>query len=311
MKKSVAVLLILCMVFGVCLIPSAAANSGDIGKKLHWSIPSGGGILSITGTGDTIPDYSRSNPAPWAAYAASITDISLTKSIKHIGAFAFYGCANLQKMDLITALNQDRLSIESLGESSFEGCGIQSIQIPYTVSVVPKYCFAWCESLREVVFKEIRYGGLDTEVKEGVRDIGEGAFEGCTALTAAASIRNQEARQEQFPTTLETIGKNAFSGCESLAAVKFYDNGKDITCLGAGAFNNCRALNSISLPVGITEVSQECFMSTGLTALKLPANITRVGEDAFAFCTALKYADVYNNACSFFEGEETIPDQTV
>ena len=310
-KKSIAILLIVCMALGVCLIPSAAAASGDIGEDLHWSIPSGGGMLSITGEGDTIPDYSIDTPAPWAAHAQSITDVSLPKSIKHIGAYAFYECVNLKQMDLLTNVKQARLSIETLGESSFEGCGIRSIQIPYTVEVIPKNCFAWCEDLREVVFREIRSGGLDTFVTQGVLEIGEGAFEGCNALTTLASVRNQEARQTQLPSTLATIGKNAFSACESLATVKFYDSGENIVSFGEGAFNNCRALKSITLPTGITEIPRECFMSTGLTSIKLPANITFVGEDAFAFCTALKYADIYNNACAFFEGEDTTPDQTV
>ena len=299
LKKSISLILIICMVFGISCVYSAAAQGGEISEDLSWEL-SAIGRLTISGTGDTIPDYSPSNPAPWAASAAQVKTLSLPSSLRYIGAYAFDGCAQLKEINLT--------KIESIGAYSFNMCGFESIELPYTLKEVAPYAFTQCFSLKTVTFHELQYGAMDVQKKEGTAIIGEGAFSGCTALTALNSYLNNEAVVSRLPSTLKVVGKEAFSSCEALAGIGFADGGKNITSLGVGAFSFCISLKTFDIPSGIGTVPKDCFISTGLQSVKLPANITAVGEDAFAFCDALSTVDVYNNNCTFYDGENTTPD---
>ena len=298
-KKSISLILIMCMVFGITCVYSAAVQGGEIGENLSWEL-STIGRLTISGTGDTIPDYSSENPAPWAQYAAQVKTLSFPGTLRHIGAYAFDGCAQLKEIDLG--------KIESIGAYSFSMCGFEAIELPYSLKEVAPYAFTQCFFLEKVIFHEIEYGGLGVQKKEGVSEIGECAFSDCPTLATLNSYLNDGAIVNCLPSTLACIGKEAFSGCEALRGVNFADSGKAVTALGEGCFTGCTSLRSITLPVGIGSVPKDCFMSTGLQSVKLPANITAVGEDAFAFCEDLSTIDVYSNDCTFYDGENTTPD---
>ena len=298
-KKSISLILIMCMVFGITCVYSAAVQGGEIGENLSWEL-STIGRLTISGTGDTIPDYSSENPAPWAQYAAQVKTLSFPGTLRHIGAYAFDGCAQLKEIDLG--------KIESIGAYSFSMCGFEAIELPYSLKEVAPYAFTQCFFLEKVIFHEIEYGGLGVQKKEGVSEIGECAFSDCPTLATLNSYLNDGAIVNCLPSTLACIGKEAFSGCEALRGVNFADSGKAVTALGEGCFTGCTSLRSITLPAGIGTVPKDCFMSTGLQSVKLPANITAVGKDAFAFCEDLSTIDVYNNNCTFYDGENTTPD---
>ena len=58
--------------------------------------------------------------------------------------------------------------------------------------------------------------------------------------------------------------------------------------IGRYAFYGCRGLTSLTLPAGITEISDYAFAyCSGLTSLTLPAGITSIGNGAFADCSGL------------------------
>ena len=298
-KKSISLILVICMVLSITCVYAAAAQSGAISEDLSWEL-STVGRLTISGKGDTIPDYSPESPAPWAKNAAQVKTLSLPNSLRHIGAYAFDGCAQLKKIDFGKT--------QTIGAYSFRMCGFEQIELPYTLSAVAPYAFSQCSALKTVTFHEIQYGALDVQKREGVTLIGEGAFSDCTALTALNSYLNNEAVVAHLPATLATVGKEAFSGCEQLSTIAFDNAGKNLTSLGEGAFAFCTALKAFDLPAGISTVPKDCFMSAGLQSVRLPANITAVGEDAFAFCDALTTVDVINNNCTFYHSENTTPD---
>ena len=55
------------------------------------------------------------------------------------------------------------------------------------------------------------------------------------------------------------------------------------------AFEDCRLLNSITLPDGLTTIGANAFVRcTSLTSIEIPTSVTSIGTDAFAGCSNLQ-----------------------
>ena len=64
--------------------------------------------------------------------------------------------------------------------------------------------------------------------------------------------------------------------------------------IGSFAFKGCSKLTSLTLPAGITSISDGAFRGcSGLTSLNLPASITTIGWKAFEGCSGLTSIYVY------------------
>ena len=83
------------------------------------------------------------------------------------------------------------------------------------------------------------------------------------------------------------LGEFAFYGCTALKTVEFPEN---IMHLGYRTFADCTALTEVTLPTGISELGDALFGGcTALREITIPENVRFVGKDAFLRCTALKY----------------------
>ena len=70
--------------------------------------------------------------------------------------------------------------------------------------------------------------------------------------------------------------------------IKMVTVGYGITDVGKHAFNGCRYLESVSLPVSITSINSSAFNGcVSLSEITLPANITYISERAFSGCSSL------------------------
>lgn len=149
------------------------------------------------------------------------------------------------------------------------------------------------------VLKE--YCGAATEVviPEGVRKIGNEAFQRCsrrgiTAVTIPEGVTEIGNRAFQelgklasvtLPSTLRSIGDNAFAVCTSLKALHIPDG---VTTIGNGAFSYCESLVSVQLPKELTQISEGLFRMCGkLTQVNIPEGVTQIGEWAFSWCGEL------------------------
>lgn len=54
-----------------------------------------------------------------------------------------------------------------------------------------------------------------------------------------------------------------------------------------GAFYNCTALTSITLPEGLTSIGRNSFVSCSLASVTLPEGLTTIGDQAFQDCKSL------------------------
>ena len=145
------------------------------GDTLTWAVENG--VLTISGTGN-ITAYSSDAPAPWANM--EITEIVIDKEVTSIGAYAFYGLENLEK---VTFAEESELT--EIGD----------------------YAFATCKSLKEIV------------LPEKIEKLGEAVFYGAEALesvTLPASIRQIGERLtiSEEPNEAPLVG--IFEGCDKV-----------------------------------------------------------------------------------------------
>ncbi len=84
-----------------------------------------------------------------------------------------------------------------------------------------------------------------------VTAIERGAFEGNTVVK---SISN-------FPKTITSIPDNAFADCSSLTSFSF-EEGSELTEIGALSFSNCSSLESIIIPSKVKKIGANAFLNT-------------------------------------------------
>lgn len=111
-------------------------------------------------------------------------------------------------------------------------------------------------------------------IQDGVENIGNSAFSGCTNLTDVT-----------IPESVKRIGQDSFYGCSSLVGITIPDS---VTSIGEYAFNSCGGLTSVTIPSGVTRIEEHAFDScSGLTSVTIPSGVTRIGNHAFSGCSGL------------------------
>lgn len=113
-------------------------------------------------------------------------------------------------------------------------------------------------------------------IPEGVKEIGEGAFDGCINLTGTLSL----------PSTLEVIENYAFELCGFTCELLLPQN---LNSLGFRAFYGCRGLyGNLILPDGVSKIGGYGFSDCRhLTGLKMSQNVKEIWEAAFSDCYEL------------------------
>ena len=136
-------------------------------------------------------------------------------------------------------------------------------------------------------------------IEQGVENIGNEAFDGCSSLTSVT-----------IPNSVKTIGDFAFDGCSSLTSVTIPDS---VVTIGDNAFDGCENLESVSLPANLTSIGEFAFCyCKSLKALTIPSRVSTLGGFVFNDCSVLtkitSYADPSQLDVNTFFG---IKNQTI
>lgn len=93
---------------------------------------------------------------------------------------------------------------------------------------------------------------------------------------------------------ISRIGSCAFQGCDELTIVDFKSS--EVEEIGWGAFMDCKNLNDITLPEGLSKIEPIAFANCGnLTHITIPG-YCRVEEQAFVSCRNVKSLNVASTA---------------
>jgi len=130
-----------------------------------------------------------------------------------------------------------------------------------------------------------------------VVEIKEGAFSGCTALTAVtipdtvteiglgAFFKCSNLESVVFPKELTNILRHTFYECKALTSITFPE---ELSMIGGGAFAECDSLVSVVIPDSVTTIYQRAFSGCdNLRSITIPDTVTEIDSEAFAGTAAL------------------------
>ena len=140
--------------------------------------------------------------------------------------------------------------LTEIGEFAFSGCGLTSVTVPSSVTVIRALAFDNCSGLTSVT------------IPDSVTKIGREAFYGCRGLTSV-----------EIPDSVTEIGERAFYGCSGLENIRVSSGNKVYD-----SRSNCNA---------IIETSSNTLIA-GCKNTVIPDSVTEIDWSAFIGCDNLK-----------------------
>ena len=90
-----------------------------------------------------------------------------------------------------------------------------------------------------------------------------------------------------------SIGSSAFNNCKALHSISIPNS---VTTIDECAFAGCTALHSITIPNSVTSIGDNAFMGcSGLTSLEIPNGVIFIHDGAFSYCSGLTSVDIPNS----------------
>lgn len=200
----------------------------------------------------------------------NLTNVSIPNSVIHIGNEAFSGCSNLTHITIPESLNH-------FGDGVFIGCSsLTSVNIPSSATHIGNNVFSGCKELTKII------------IPDSVTHIGNGAFSGCKGLSNII-----------IPNSVTHIGDDAFSCCSGLSEITIPSS---VTHIGNGAFSGCSGLTNVNIPNSITKIGDGFLGMSGLTSIIIPNSVTHIGNNAFYRCEGLTEINIPNSITHIGEG---------
>ena len=277
MKKTLTILLTLCLIFTMLPVTASAAEeiaSGTHGDNITWVLTKDGTLI-ISGEGN-VERASYADGYSWYSHAGKVKKVVFEEGVTNVPESAFsFGYSSLTSAEL--------KSVEIIDYSAFNSCAtLASVTLPDTLKEIRNGAFA-CTALTSVDIPEgvTEIGNnafLETKlteiiVPEGVVYLGDGVFSRCTELKSA-----------HLPDSVKSAGMNLFAYCTALETANIPAG---LSYVPDMMFDGCTSLKEIEIPYGISILGMTNFRGTALTTVTIPVSVTFMGSP-FMDCLKLK-----------------------
>ncbi len=279
--------------------------------KGELSLSSAHAIADYAFSAMTSITYDANGNAKYTTHSNDFTKVTISATLRSIGASAFEGCTKLETVDIkaekvklgervfasCTALTDIDINTSVIPRSAFESCrNLSTVKLGKDVAAIGEFAFTYTNASIEIdeansILSSIDGGiiktvnGIKTLVMvspsargvftlEGVQVIGEGAFAGNTRITSIV-----------MP-DVTVVESYAFADCTALSSVSL---GK-LTKIGDYSFFNTPIKELPEFADDLKVIGIYAFAYTDITTVTIPAGMT-VGEGAF--CECQKLSSVY------------------
>lgn len=166
---------------------------------------------------------------------------------------------------------------------------ITGIIIPESISMLYGDSFANCPNIKSITVNSansvymssgnclidqrtqnwvvVVLGCKNSVLPQGVQEIGDYAFAGCTNLTSIT-----------IPGSVVTIGESAFEDCRGLTSFIMQSG---LQTIGNNALKNCSGITNVSIPDSVTSIGDYAFYGLGFTSVTVPSSVSSIGQNAF------------------------------
>lgn len=195
-------------------------------------------------------------------FCSGLTSVTIPKHTTYIDESAFFMCANLTRVVIPE-------SVSEIADGAFSGCtALSEIQVD---AGNPSYCIIDGLLLNRnasILYRCPQATSGVLAIPEGVVEIAEGAFAGCSRLTGVI-----------IPGSVRDIGEYAFSSCTGLTHVTIPEG---VTWIDEDAFAGCTGLIDVEVPKSVAYIGSGAFSDTGLAEETIRAAYDQAEETELA-----------------------------
>ena len=247
----------------------------------------------------------------------SLTFITLSKNLKHLGTNCFGLCMNLKEVDVSNCLE-----LTSISKRCFTSCNsLETIKLPNSITIIEEGAFSYCKKLESITLpKSVKLinekafylcASLESiNLGNNVYSIGTGAFSSCTALKSINLGNNiccigdktfyscSSLLSINIPKSTEKIGKGAFYECNLLNEITISDENKNFCVEENVLFNKDKTIlylyvskdgnkNEYKIPNTVKEIKSSAFHNYCLKSIVIPQSVSAIEEQTF-YCSSLE-----------------------
>ncbi|MBE6879892.1 MAG: leucine-rich repeat domain-containing protein [Ruminococcaceae bacterium] len=116
-----------------------------------------------------------------------------------------------------------------------------------------------------------------------------------SAMMLCAAVAGAETYEDYEYTVNDdgTVKITRYTGSEDSVYIPYEIDGKTVTEIGGGCFNECKTLTYVVIREGVTEIGAHAFRDcSALEWIEIPKSVTSIGTGAFSNCSELTSVDI-------------------